>query len=461
MLGEKIDYILRGLETDISEIAKYAGATRSAFSHLRGGSRNYDRSSRTVRRFADGLCTYAEMKEKTDTLCRMISSDGLSGNELRSAAVEWLFSGEPPSHKQERPDPVLFGKKLSALMELAGVSGSKLSRELNIDASYISRMRSGERMPNKKDQLISRMCSCLAMRIRDSRRLKELGEVIGVPEEYISADSAAGNIFEWLCGQEDSEDVSTVKALIRTIESLPDSFPDASADIAPELVSPMIVTAGEYSGDEGLRSAVIRFLAEASEQRASELLLYSDRDMDWIDGDFRKIWSALMLRCVRSGVMIKIIHNVERSAAEMIKAITNWLPIYMTGMVTSWYNTVPKGGRFSNTFFLMPGKSCIEGNCICGMEEMSEYRYITDAEKLRIRGLYFDKLMEDSRPLIRFSTGPGAAVGNYSVYNIGHIQICIGKREVIVNKLTGHLMNFRITHPILCRAFRSFAESIV
>ena len=123
-----------------------------------------------VRRFADGLCTYAEMTEKTDTLCRIISSDGLSGNELRSAAAEWLFSGEPPSHKQERPDPVLFGKKLSALMELAGVSGSKLSRELNIDASYISRMRSGERMPNKKDQLISRMCSCLAMRIRDSHR---------------------------------------------------------------------------------------------------------------------------------------------------------------------------------------------------------------------------------------------------------------------------------------------------
>lgn len=460
MLGDKVSFLLTELKVNIGTVSEYAGISRAALSHIKGGSRKYTKKSKTIMRFVEGICNYAELEGKREKLCSIVGYDKNEPAELKNKVLEWLFSYEENNEISENPDPVLFGKKLIVLMDIAGISGSKLSRELNIDASYVSRMRSGERMPQKKDRLMKKLCNCLAGRIIERGRTRELADIIDVPENYLIDRDAEGHIFDWLCNQNYSEDVNNVKAFIKSIAALPESFPECDIPIGYDKLESMMIRSDEYSGDEGLRQSVIRFLSDVSENPGTEMLLYSDRDMDWITDDYRPIWAALMLKCVKAGVRIKIIHNIDRSASEMIKAINSWISIYLSGMVESYYCTVPNGGRFSHTFFLSPGHASIEGCSVIGMEERTEYRYITAPEKLNDRAISFSKLIENSKPLILFSNEIGTAVGNYSVYNTGNVQICISKREVIVNKLANQPMSFRITHPLLCRAFRSFAESI-
>ena len=117
-------------------------------------------------------------------------------------------------------------------------------------------------------------------------------------------------------------------------------------------------TQTEYFGREGIRKAVLRFLYECMEREAELLLLYSDEDQEWLTGDrdFLMRWASLMSACVKNGTRIRIIHNVDRDLSEMTDAIRSWLPLYMSGMVESWYSTRKQNPRFSHTIFLCPGK---------------------------------------------------------------------------------------------------------
>ena len=53
-----------------------------------------------------------------------------------------------------------------------------------------------------------------------------------------------------------------------------------------------------------------------------------------------------MEACIRGGVRIRIIHNIDRGLEEMTAAIRGWLPLYMSGRIEGFYSTRPGGSRF-------------------------------------------------------------------------------------------------------------------
>ena len=134
-----------------------------------------------------------------------------------------------------------------------------------------------------------------------------------------------------------------------------------------------------------------------------ELYLYSDQNINWLtDPEFRLKWAALMLCCVQKGIKIHVIHNVDRDVSEMIEAIISWLPLYMSGMIRSYYCKKQKNSRFSNTIFLCPGVACIKGSNVIGTEDQNgEYRYDTDPKILEIHQAAFRGLLDDAKQLVR------------------------------------------------------------
>jgi predicted nuclease of predicted toxin-antitoxin system len=119
------------------------------------------------------------------------------------------------------------------------------------------------------------------------------------------------------------------------------------------------------------------------------------------DKDFLMRWASLMSACVKNGTRIKIIHNVDRDLSEMTDAIKNWLPLYMSGMVESWYSTRTRNPRFSHTIFLCPGKACIESFHPVGTNAQAVYHYYVDWKILEVCRSGFDSMLEASGPLLK------------------------------------------------------------
>lgn len=463
MLSEKISYLLKLLGTGNKQISNYAGCSPTNFSRLKSGSRAPDKNSPTIRKLCDGVYGFAKDTESLSRLRVLTGCIDGSEQELKEALANWLFDEKPVKFSDLYTHDVtdMVGKKISSLMELTGVSGSKLSRELNIDPSYISRLRSGERILKNNSAIMDMICEKLSLRAIAVGKASELKALMELPEDFSIEEDTPAIVKKWLYAHDKTENITVVKKIIQSIEDYPDQIqeiPPMNSDDIPEEV--LNDDAPDYVGTSGLRKAVMRFLGNAAKNQCRELKLYSDQGLSWLNGEFGYKWHALMNSCLKEGIPIKIIHNIERDSEEMLMAIGKWLPLYMSGVIEPYYCTKKNGDRFKHTLFLAPENACITGCCVAGHEDGAYYTYVTSPERLAFLENEFDDLLSVSRPLVKMKKGTSSPSGESSVYTYSKVQICVCDSYVIVNKLSAPATSFTFSHPMLCRAFKIFVQTL-
>ena len=455
-LKDKITLLLRELDTDLKRISEYTTISYTALCYLRSPAKSYKPDSPTVRKFISAVYRYSRENDKLGRLCMLTGCLCRAEEDISQALLQWLFNSSV-SDLPTGTDPILMGKKLCSLMELAEVSNRSLAVEIDIDPAYISRWRHGK-PARRSAEKIEKLCSALVRHIRINSKQPQLALLAG--NECACADEAkaAQAMLIWLTRNTYSEDINAMEALISRLGTeytgtegtrLPPIEQIIDTDILDEADS-------SYLGREGLRRAVIRFLGNAAVGGSSELMLYSDQNMDWMGGDFRIKWSALMAACLNRGIKVRIIHNIDRDTSEMIAAITAWLPLYMTGLIDAYYSSSEAGTRFTHTVFLDPSRGCIECFCPAGSEETAEYRYMTDTRELDLRSRFFAAMLKDCRPLVTVTRGSTSTERDKKSVVIGNILFSRTDSSVTVTRLSSPKLSFTFTHPLMLRAFSEY-----
>ncbi len=413
-LNELLSEVCRTATGEFARIAKY---DRSYVTHLRNGDRipkaGYHASERLAR--AIYLCAYE--KGALEALCDRVGAESDAEEDVCAAVSAWLFEGQTPrarisSGRMSKPADAGrqggFGKRLSEAMELANISNLRLSRALNVDASVISKYRSGLRVPRVNHPLIHEISVILTSRIFLLERIAGLSRLTGAPQESLADEASGAERLEAWLRDFSTVDTSVIEGFLEGVDRFsPDTrLPlPAPEDAADEAV--LNERAEEYRGVDGLRRAVLRFLGRAVREGRKRLLLYSDQSMEWMvaDAGFTLRWLSLMSAYVRGGGKITIIHHVDRGLEEMLSAIQSWLPLYISGGIESWYCLRRGGERFAHTLFLEPESACITGLCVAGREKNAVYRYETDAAALARQRAFYDDLLGDCKPLLRMDRG--------------------------------------------------------
>ena len=416
MFTMRLNELFQYLEAKNGQVAKLAGFDRTNISRLRSSDRIPKKKSPTIQKLVTGLYMYADNRNELNRLCEYIGADpDGSADEIMDNVREWLYEGEPETGKKndtslprpqktQKPKPVyrFFGKRLDAVMKLTDFSNARLSYAIHMDTSMVSRFRTGVRTPVPGSNVTNRISSVLYERADASGKLGPLARLMNVPDGMLDEDA----LHDWLYddGQSQDRDAGIAESLLGIFDSfssetrLPIPAPEETVctDIAKS-------TQTEYFGSEGLRKAVLRFLFAAWSEKAELLLLYSDENQEWLTGDrdFLMRWASLMSACVKNGTRIRIIHNVDRDLSEITDAIRSWLPLYMSGMVESWYSTRTRNPRFSHTIFLCPGKACIESFHPVGTNAQAVYHYYVDRKILEVCRSGFDSMLETSGPLLK------------------------------------------------------------
>ena len=355
MFCDKLNGMLSalGLQNN-SEIGRLIGCHPSYISRIRTGHKDPSPSSRGVLNLVQSLYAYAEGAGKLEELARVVGvAPGGQDTDWPLAMKQYLYEGENESplpkstgrNSANNERNSLFATRLTMVMEAAGLSNARLARFLNVDSSIISRYRNGKRSPHSKRHFVSSLCETLYEYMANHEKLPVLNKLIGLEEDRLVSEQRFSN---WMYGEPSSAEPDGGFGPILSGE-----FPMLSLDDAVEddILSD---TSDVYIGTDGLRNAVLRFLATAAKTGGGEMLLYSDLDMGWMTGSkkFFQRWLSLMVCCLQNGVRIKIIHNIDRKMMEMGHAMASWLPLYMSGKIQSYYNPRQKGHRFCNTLFL-------------------------------------------------------------------------------------------------------------
>ena len=405
MLSERITALFSLLGCSNTDIAGYAGCSPGNISKLKTGNRAPSPASRSIESLVRGVYGYADYENLLPVLQELCGCPEPTQECLTPALVAWLYGTEemvlpartavPKSKRIQTLRRQSFGERLDRAVTLLGLSNTQLSSLLNIDVSLISRYRSGIYSPHGNERLAEKLADALVTRARRTQKTAELAALCGTDPAHLDTDAVSAWLYD-LSPEDDSAAMAQV--LLRSLEEfspgkLPASLPQALPEVPEEPF---------YYGTPGLRSAVIRFLADAARE-GGELLLYSDEPMDWMTGDrgYFALWASLMAACVNSGVRIKIIHNVDRVDTEMIDAIRGWFPLYISGRIEPFVFRKTRNARFYHTVFLRSEGACIHGFFPTESGESRWYEYLTDPKRLSLLEREYGSMLSVATPFLK------------------------------------------------------------
>ena len=303
----------------------------------------------------------------------------------------------------------MFAARFDALMNIAEVSNSLLGRDVNMNPSYIGRLRSGARPLPKKHAYLSAMCRYLAGHIRKDYQFNALQKLTGIGgDTAASPDSAAQYLEQWLLAEEEDTSAATGR-LISGFSHLasrpaPVSAASASAEV-PQKFAPYLY------GNAGKRKAVEQFfMAILQEEKPQTLLLFSDENMAWLyeDAAFAARWAELFTKVLMKGNRVRMIHTVSRDLNEMLEAVTKWVPIYMTGMIEPYCYPRIRDGVFQRTLFIAPDTAAIVSSSVQQDTDGMLNLFITDKAALDALTVEYERYFALCRPLMQIYTGRDA-----------------------------------------------------
>jgi len=405
MLHERITALFTLLQCSNTDIARCAGCSSGNISKLKSGYRVPKAGSRSILNLARGVCRYADYENELSVLGELCGTEDTTPERLIPALIAWLYetdeitlparAAEPKSKRIRAILRQSFGERLDAAMTRLEISNRQLANLLNIDASLVSRYRSGIYSPHGNERLSEKLAEKLTELARKAGLEGELAALCSVEADDLDGEQVA----RWL--YDTAPEAGDTAVARRLLQSLDDFRPASQPGPEPG-ESPTPETQPAYRGTEGLREAVVRFLTQAA-RTGGELLLYSDEPMDWMSGDrdYFALWAALMKRCIASGVRIRIIHNVDREGPEMVDAIRGWLPLYVSGQIEPYVFRRERNTRFCHTVFLHAGHACIRGFYPAGSKEDRWYDYVTDPTHLELLRREYSQMLSAATPFLR------------------------------------------------------------
>lgn len=304
-----------------------------------------------------------------------------------------------------------FFEKLDFLMNITNTSNSALGQKVKLDPSHISRLRRGQRNAPKDEAVITKMADYFARHCESDYQLKALSYILKISMAVSDSDALSKLIVKWL-SSEINDEIKAVGGFLSDLNKL-NLTSKMTVNIAEENMkinesSPLPQDEiSVYYGIEGKRQAAEYFLLEvAAQENPQTLLLYSDESTDWMvsDPEFAARWAGLMVAVLSKGNKIKIIHTVSRDLDEMLNALRQWMPLYMTGLIEPYHYPKKRDGVFKQTMFISPGVSAVISSSVGQSINQAANLLVRNYDAISAYTEEFYQYLNQCKPLMRIFT---------------------------------------------------------
>ena len=363
LFSDQLNEYLKLLDCTARELSDSCGLSPAVISRYRTGERSPAPGSQQLHKLAHGICLLADKK----------GIPGLTETEILSTLETPLQSGH------------IIGKNLSAnfdlLVSVLGINLSELSRALNYDASYLSRIRSGARHPADPGEFSDKVCAFVLRHYPIEELRTTLSRLTGEEESrFCQPNTCRAALAEWLSSGKPAYH-NPVSNFLQKLDSfnLNDYIRSIHFDTLKVPSAPFLLpTSRSYIGLEEMRNGELDFFkATVLSKSKHPVFMCSDMQMDDLaeDIEFGKKWMYGLAMTLKKGLHLNIIHNVERPFHEMMLGLESWIPLYMTGLVSPYYLKGTHNTVYSHLLYTS-GSAALSGDCITGYHQECRY-YLT------------------------------------------------------------------------------------
>ena len=452
------------LDCSAKELSEAAGLSPSGLSRYLSGNRVPQQGSEALSKLAAGLAMLAQQRGASD----MDEDTILADLSQEVTGIE--------------TDYATFSTNLRLLIERMDISSNSLARSLSFDPSYISRILNGHRRPGNLPRFVTGVSQYVARNYSDDAHAAVLAMTIGCsaeeaadPEQCIRAvmrflaseTQTASNPIDGFLAKLDEFDLNEYIASIR--------FDELKVPTAPF----QLPTTRTYTGIAEMRQGELDFLKAAVLSKSQEdVILYSDMPMTEMaaDPEFPKKVMMGFALLLKKGLHLQNIHDVYRPIDEMAMGLEGWIPLYMTGQVSSYYLKEPTNRSFLH-FLRSAGTVALSGEAIAGHQAQGRYVMTKAKDDVAYYRTRAELLLKSARPLLRsFDTnrqtkldsiieaihekdGDATVAVGEGVFKNMTITV-LPKRYALIRKTNPPAMAFLIEHPLLVDAIERYEPQL-
>lgn len=338
------------------DIAKYSNLSESIISRYKSGNRIPNNEN--LKKISESLSILSEEKYKKEEIFNEFNKT-INNTEI---------------------DFEIIRCNLNKLIICLDINASELAKFLNFDASYLSRIRNGNRIPSNKQGFINELTSYIVKKYSSDAAKKSLSILFNCNINEINEEK----IKNWILNNKIIND-NQIDKFLKNLDNfnLNDYIKAIKFD---ELKVPYIpfykAKTKSYYGIEEMKKGELDFLKATVLSKSMEnMFMCSDMPMEDMASDikFGKNWMFGIAMCLKKGLHLNIIHNLDRPFNEMMLGLESWIPIYMTGQITPYYLKNNKTNIYNHLNYVS-GSVALMGECINGFHERGKY-YLTANNK--------------------------------------------------------------------------------
>lgn len=327
-------------------------------------------SAATVSRYRSGERTPKNNSDDFSALCRAISELAVK-NGIPKCNLSEITSKLQKALSEENFNHESMRKKLNILFDALSVNVSELAKSLKFDASYISRIRSGQRRAADPEKFAYEVSLYILARFPKSR---ETVCTVTKCKEF-----SASSVASWLTdGSEIPDDEYNASAFLRKLDEF-----DLNEYISSIKFNKIKVPTTPFSfpklriyrGLEKMKCGELDFLrATALSKSRKRVFMYSDMPMDDMakDRDFVKKYMMGLAFMLKKGLQLDVVHCLNRPFSELLLGLEGWIPLYMTGQISPFYLKNAESRVFGH-FLNISGAAVLSGECIYPYHEKGRY----------------------------------------------------------------------------------------
>ena len=430
---DKLSEYIEVLDCTAKDLSDNSGLSPATISRYRSGERVPEADSDNFSNLVKGIVAIAESKNISDITIQAVTDD---------------FSGLV---KNNSVDVTKLQANFNTLLNVLPVSISELSRFLNFDASYISRIRKGQRQPANPQEFAFGVASFIARRYLSNSEKIVISDLIGCDiNELSNYNSYQKLLSEWLINcSNNSKDY--MKSFLEKLDEF-NLYEYIRAIHFDELKVPSVPfqlpTSRSYFGLKEMMDSEISFLKATVLSKSKEpVIMYSDMPMNEMakDPEFPKKWMFGMAMMLKKGLHLNQIHYIDRSFEEMMLGLESWIPMYMTGQISPYYLNGSQGNVFSH-FLKVSGNVALTGEAINGYHSEGKYYLTKNKEEVTYYKRLAKRLLSKASPLMEIYRGERMQEFNNLLQSDAQIE---GNRYFILSSLSLYTANEALLNKIL------------
>ncbi len=430
---EVLNKYLQELNCSQKKLSEVSNLSETVISRYRSGDRTPIKNSEQMKKLTTAIFNIAQKNGKNKYTFDKITND---------------FNSTLPS---DNFDYTTFSNNLNTLITSLNINTNEMSKFIIFDASHISRIRYGKAKPSNPIDFSNKICSYIYSKYKSSEDINKLSIIIGCKKSDLTNNKFYNTLFSWLT----SETVSTknqISDFLYNLDSfnLDDYIKVIKFDKLKVPTIPFYRTkTRHYYGLEEMKEGELNFFKSTVLSKSTEdIFMCSDMPMEDMaeDIEFGKKWMFAIAMCLKKGLHLNIIHNLDRPFNEMMLGLESWIPIYMTGQISPYYLKDLKNSIYNHLNYVS-GVTALTGECIKGFHNKGIYYLTTNKKEINAYKEKANFMLKKAKPLMEI----------FRENNINEYEMFLRKDENIFSdrkRLLSSLPLFTISDELLMKILK-------